>query len=83
MAILYSVLVKVLLLLCPINPMLTEEIYLKMFKTSMDHLDLEETESIHLQSWPEVDEKKIDLDLEDQMIFTKDLTPYKAYRKKK
>jgi valyl-tRNA synthetase len=73
MTILYNVLMKVLLLLCPINPMLTEEIYLKMFKSEMKHLDLEETESIHLQNWPEVDEKKIDLDLEDQMIFTKDL----------
>jgi len=73
MAILYNVLLKVLLLLSPINPMLTEEIYLKMFKSGMIHLDLEETESIHLQNWPEADETKIDLDLEDQMIFTKDL----------
>ena len=73
MAVLFNVLMKVLLLLSPINPMLTEEIYLIMFQPYMAYLDLEKTESIHLQNWPSADNEKIDLDSEDQMLFTKDL----------
>ncbi|MFX1375579.1 MAG: isoleucine--tRNA ligase [Promethearchaeota archaeon] len=73
MAILYDVLLNVLLILAPVNPMLTEEIYLKMFKPYMKSVGFEETESIHLQNWPKVDEKNINLELEDQMQFTKDL----------
>ncbi|MFW9772583.1 MAG: isoleucine--tRNA ligase [Candidatus Thorarchaeota archaeon] len=73
MAVLFDILLKVLLLLAPINPMLSEEIYLKMYKQNMKSLGLEETESLHLQNWPIFEENKIDLDLEDQMLFTKDL----------
>ncbi|MFW9867519.1 MAG: isoleucine--tRNA ligase [Candidatus Thorarchaeota archaeon] len=73
MAVLFDVLLNVLILLAPVNPMLTEEIYLKLFKPYMNSLGLEETESIHLQDWAKVDENKIDSDLEDQMLFTKDL----------
>ncbi|MFX1480812.1 MAG: class I tRNA ligase family protein, partial [Promethearchaeota archaeon] len=73
MTILFDVLLKVLLLLAPINPMLTEEIYLKMFKPYMRSIDLPETESIHLQNWPEVALDDINLELEEQMLFTKEL----------
>ena len=73
MALLFDILSKIILLLAPINPMLTEEIYLKMFKPYINSIGLEETESIHLQDWPTFQEKKINLDLEDQMLFTKDL----------
>ncbi|MFX0048951.1 MAG: isoleucine--tRNA ligase [Candidatus Hermodarchaeota archaeon] len=73
MAVLFDVLFKFLILLAPVNPMLTEEIYLKMFKSHVTSLDLEKTLSIHLQNWPNYDENKIDLDLEQQMHFTRDI----------
>jgi isoleucyl-tRNA synthetase len=73
MMVLYEVLLQVIILLAPINPMLTEEIYLRIFKSDMKSMDLKETESIHLQNWPMVDETKINMDLEDEMLFTKDL----------
>jgi isoleucyl-tRNA synthetase len=73
MAVLFKVLFKFLIILAPVNPMLTEEIYLKMFKSHAESLDLEKTPSIHLQNWPGYDESKIDLDLEQQMHFTRDL----------
>jgi valyl-tRNA synthetase len=70
MKVLYDALYKILLLLAPINPMISEEIYLKMFKP---YLKSEYTKSIHLHDWPEFNEKKIDLELEEQMKFTRDL----------
>ncbi|MFX1311026.1 MAG: isoleucine--tRNA ligase [Promethearchaeota archaeon] len=73
MAVLYHVLYKVLLLLAPINPMISEEIFLKMYKSHLKSIGFEETDSIHLQDWPEYDEKKIDLELEEQMHFTREL----------
>ncbi len=73
MAVLFKVLFKFLIILAPVNPMLTEEIYLKMFKSHASSLDVEETPSIHLQNWPAYDENKIDLELEQQMHFTRDL----------
>jgi len=73
MAVLFNVLFKFLIILAPVNPMLTEEIYLKMFNSHVTSLDLEKTLSIHLQNWPDYDESKIDLDLEQQMHFTRDL----------
>ena len=73
MAVLYRVLYKVLLLLAPINPMISEEIFLKMFKSDLRSIGFEETESIHLQDWPDYDEKMIKLDLEEQMHFTREL----------
>ena len=76
MTVLFDILFKVLLLLAPINPMLTEEIYQKMFKPYMSSIGLEETESIHLHNWPIVEEEKIDIELEDQMLFTKDLIEF-------
>ena len=73
MTVLHDVLLQVIILLAPINPMLTEEIYLRIFKSDMKSMGFEETESIHLQNWPIADETKINLDLEDEMLFTKDL----------
>jgi len=73
MTVLFDLLLKVILLLAPINPMLTEEIYLQMFKPYMNSIGLKETESIHLQDWPIFQEDKINVDLEEQMLFTKDL----------
>ncbi|MFW9818366.1 MAG: isoleucine--tRNA ligase, partial [Candidatus Thorarchaeota archaeon] len=70
MKVLYNALYKILLLLAPINPMLSEEIYLKMFKP---YIKSEYIKSIHLHDWPESDETVIDLKLEDQMSFTRDL----------
>ncbi len=73
MALLFDVLFKVLLLLAPINPMLSEEIYLKMFKPYLKSTHLEEIKSIHLQDWPKVSEEYIDLKLEEEMQFTREL----------
>jgi len=76
MALLFIVLFKVLLLLAPINPMLSEEIYLKMFKPYLKSIHLEETKSIHLQDWPKVNEEYIDLKLEEEMQFTRELIEF-------
>jgi len=73
MAVLFNVLFNFLIILAPVNPMLSEEIYLKMFKSHATSIDLEETPSIHLQNWPTYDDNKIDLDLEQEMHFTRDL----------
>lgn len=73
MALLFDVLYKVLLLLAPITPMLSEHLYLQMFKPFLSGFGKKETESIHLQDWPEVDEDAISEDLENQMDFTKEL----------
>ncbi|MFX1363439.1 MAG: isoleucine--tRNA ligase [Promethearchaeota archaeon] len=73
MAVLYQILYKVVLLLAPINPMISEEIFLKMFKSNLKSIGFEETKSIHLQNWPVYDETMIHLDLEDQMHFTREL----------
>jgi len=73
MALLFDVLRKVVLLLAPINPMLSEEVYLKMFKPYLKSMGLEETASVHLQDWPKFDERLIDLKLEEQMSFVREL----------
>jgi valyl-tRNA synthetase len=70
MKVLYDALYKILLLLAPINPMISEEIYLKMFKP---YIKLEDIKSIHLQDWPKFNETEIDIELEEQMNFTRDL----------
>ncbi|MHA1197663.1 MAG: class I tRNA ligase family protein, partial [Promethearchaeota archaeon] len=71
MALLFDILYKFLLMLAaPVNPMLTEEIYLKMFKS---HIKSQYNESIHLQDWPKYDESLINEELEKQMKFTRDL----------
>ena len=73
MAVLYHVLYSYLLLLAPVNPMMTEEIFLTMFKPNLNSMGLKETKSLHLQYWPQFNEKLIDLELEKQMHFTRDL----------
>jgi len=73
MKVLFEVLYNVILLLAPINPMLSEELYLKMFKPYLKSMNLMETTSIHLQNWPMHDENLINQELEDQMSFVKDL----------
>ena len=74
MFVLFKILFNVLLMLAPINPMISEEIFQKMFKPHLNSLALEETESIHLQNWPKFNEDKIDTELEKQMYFVRDLT---------
>ncbi|MFX0060524.1 MAG: class I tRNA ligase family protein, partial [Candidatus Heimdallarchaeota archaeon] len=73
MEVLYRVLYNVLLLLAPINPMISEEIFLKLFQSHLESIGFKETKSIHLQDWPEYDEKSINLELEEQMHFTREL----------
>ncbi|TXT64885.1 MAG: Isoleucine--tRNA ligase [Promethearchaeota archaeon] len=73
MALLYKVLFDVLLLLAPINPMISEHIYLYMFKSHLDAFNLEEKDSIHLLDWPDVNRDLIAEDLEKQMEFSKEL----------
>jgi valyl-tRNA synthetase len=53
--------------------MISEEIFLKMYKSQLKSIGLEETESIHLQEWPKYDERKIKSELEEQMHFTREL----------
>jgi len=73
MSLLFEVLYKVVLLLAPVNPMLSEHLYQKMFRPYMGAIDLEQKESIHLQNWPEVQEEMINEDLENQMEFSREL----------
>jgi len=61
-ATLHYVLLKFLKLLAPIAPFITEKIYLEAFKTSE-----EQPESIHMFTWPEVNEEIRDIELEEQM----------------
>ena len=73
MLVLFKTLFNVLLMLTPINPMMSEEIFLKMFKPYLKSLGLKETKSIHLQDWPKFEENRINIELENQMHFTRDL----------
>jgi isoleucyl-tRNA synthetase len=60
---LYQVLVAVSKLMAPFAPFLSEEIYTNLCNT----------ESVHLQNFPKVDEAVIDLDLEKEMQTTIDI----------
>ena len=60
---LYKVLVDLCKVSAPFVPFMTEEIYQNL----VVGLDKTAPESIHLCSWPEVDEKVIDKDLEKEM----------------
>ncbi|MBD3196873.1 MAG: class I tRNA ligase family protein, partial [Candidatus Lokiarchaeota archaeon] len=73
MSLLFEILYKVLLMLAPITPMLSEHLYQKLFKPYMSTFDLESLESIHLQNYPEYNEGLIDSKLEKQMEFTREL----------
>lgn len=59
------VLEKTVKLLAPFCPFLTEDIYQKLFRNA------EKSESVHLSSWPNVDEKLIDKKLEEEMEIVK------------
>ncbi|MEJ2249296.1 MAG: isoleucine--tRNA ligase [Candidatus Lokiarchaeota archaeon] len=73
MAVLYEILYKFLLMLTPVNPMLSEEIFLKVYKPYLKDIDQKETKSIFLQDWPEFNEDLIDQKLEYQMEFSREL----------
>ncbi len=60
---LYKVLVELCKISAPFVPFMTEEIYQNLVL----NLDKTAPESIHLCSWPEVDEKVIDEELEKEM----------------
>ena len=60
---LYEVLVKLAKISAPFVPFMTEEIYQNL----VVGLDKTAEESIHLCKWPEVDESKIDKNLEKEM----------------
>jgi len=62
--VLYYVLEKLIKLLAPVTPFLTEYIYQKFFK---------QKESIHLEDWPEPDNSLIDKELEKQMKIIQDI----------
>ncbi len=64
-AVMEYVLGRTVKLLAPFCPFLTEDIYQKLFSKA------EKTESIHLSSWPKVDEKLIDKRLEEEMEIVK------------
>ncbi len=60
---LYNVLVNLCKISAPFVPFITEEIYQNL----VINLDNTQPESIHLCSWPEIDEKSIDKQLEKEM----------------
>jgi len=62
----YEVFMRSLTLLAPICPFITEQIYQNIKET----FNLKQ-ESIHHISWPDYDKKKIDENLENQMIIAK------------
>ncbi len=64
-AVMGYVLDRIVKLLAPFCPFLTENIYQKLFRNA------EKIESIHLSSWPKIDEKLIDRKLEEDMEIVK------------
>jgi isoleucyl-tRNA synthetase len=73
MAVLYEILYKFLIMLAPVNPMLSEEVFLKVYKPYLKEMGYKETKSIFLQDYPEFDEELIDSKLEYQMEFSREL----------
>jgi isoleucyl-tRNA synthetase len=69
LAVLWYVLHRLLLLLAPINPMIAEEIYQKMFR---DHLRTPK-KSVHLEKWPRIQHKKIDTEIDQQMELSRQI----------
>ncbi len=61
---LYTVLIKLIEVAAPIIPFITEEMYLNLKHESMQ-------ESVHLQSYPEYQERLRDFDLEKKMSVTR------------
>lgn len=68
----YSVLINLCKVMAPITPFISEEIY----------RNLTEEDSVHLSDWPEVDEKKIDSELEIEMGEAMDLASLILARRK-
>ena len=64
-SVLYYTLFKLLKLLSPFIPFITEEIYLKMFRPAIDKA----YESIHMYEFPDVDESLINPELEQAMEY--------------
>ncbi len=67
--VLYECLVKLLKLIAPIMPFLTEEIY----QNIVVRVDKESPVSIHLNDFPEVSEEMIDEDLENEVQLTREI----------
>ena len=57
---LYTAIYRILQLLAPVSPHITEEIYQVMYATDKKH------KSIHISNWPTVEEEKIDDEVEKQ-----------------
>jgi len=57
---LYTAIYRILQLLAPVSPHITEEIYQVMYAADKKH------KSIHVSNWPTVEEEKIDDDVEKQ-----------------
>jgi isoleucyl-tRNA synthetase len=64
LAVLWYVLYRLCLVMAPVNPMITEDIYQKIFKEAFGK---KAKKSIHLEKWPSVDESMIDSALEAEM----------------
>ncbi|MDP4008027.1 MAG: isoleucine--tRNA ligase [Candidatus Peregrinibacteria bacterium] len=62
-ATLYYCLVRISQIIAPFTPFIAEEIY----------VNLTGTESVHLSDWPEFDEKKIDLELNQEVSLTQQI----------
>ncbi len=72
--VLYDVMEKLLRLLCPITPHITEYIYQDLYGTG----------SVHLQAWPTADDRIIDTELEKKMTVALEvLTNMNAVRQEK
>ncbi|MBN2156432.1 MAG: isoleucine--tRNA ligase [Candidatus Lokiarchaeota archaeon] len=69
LAVLWYVLHRLLLVLSPLNPMITEEIYQKMF---VDHLK-NPKKSVHLEKWPRIQTKRINSEIEEQMELSRQI----------
>ena len=65
LAVLWHILYNLCLLMAPLNPMISEEIYQKMFK---DEMITKSKTSVHLEQWPKVVKKYIDESIEFQML---------------
>ncbi len=67
------VLIRLSILISPIMPFIAEEIY----------KNITEEESVHLSNWPTVDEKLIDIELENQMAIVRNVVEITHFERKK
>lgn len=56
----------IITLLAPVVPHLTEQIYQNL-RAEYDHLPILQAGSVHLLSWPNIDQQFINRDLEDSI----------------